>query len=505
MDFKLTEAAIRSGNTIYEGGLEQPVDCEILLPDYCPDISRILKCQISPRTTSALPSGSKLALEGAAKIRVFYVSEDGIIQCYEQMSAFSAEVGTSADMNGASIRTGIKTGYVNCHAVSQRKIDVHGSFTVTVKATAISEMTAISDVMGENLQINKKTVNQSRYIGEVTKSFTVTETLELASGKPPIGMIIRSHANARLDDVKIIANKTIIKGEILIKTLYRTDRDIDSMEFSVPLSNIIDFDGVDDNCIVNMSVEVCDIDTVVKTDSDGEHRLIHAEIKLCAAARGYLNDELDVVKDMYSTDCMLNVTEKSIETESILNNLSDTFVAKDVFELPDEGAVRVIDIWSEPLSLSQQVENEEITLMGQNNICLLVEDSKNALAYYERASSFEYKVKTTSASRVKSDLTHTVLSTGFSLQSNSIEIRSEIFINGIIFAQENYRTVAEAVESDKIDKSKYSALTIYYADSGEHVWDIAKKYCTSKALIMDENELESENIEKGRMLLIPQC
>ena len=47
------------------------------------------------------------------------------------------------------------------------------------------------------------------------------------------------------------------------------------------------------------------------------------------------------------------------------------------------------------------------------------------------------------------------------------------------------------------------ALVVYYADEGENVWDIARKYCTSMDLINDENDLTEEVLSEPRMLLIP--
>ena len=43
----------------------------------------------------------------------------------------------------------------------------------------------------------------------------------------------------------------------------------------------------------------------------------------------------------------------------------------------------------------------------------------------------------------------------------------------------------------------------YYAESGESVWDIAKKYNTAASSVAAENELEQEIISAPCMLLIP--
>lgn len=47
------------------------------------------------------------------------------------------------------------------------------------------------------------------------------------------------------------------------------------------------------------------------------------------------------------------------------------------------------------------------------------------------------------------------------------------------------------------------ALKLYFADEGENVWDIAKRYNTSVRSIIEDNGLEGEQIEKRGMMLIP--
>ena len=63
----------------------------------------------------------------------------------------------------------------------------------------------------------------------------------------------------------------------------------------------------------------------------------------------------------------------------------------------------------------------------------------------------------------------------------------------------------DAVTEIKIDdtrekKQEDYALKMYFADEGETLWDIAKKYSTSIEAIMEENDCP-ENC--GKILLIP--
>ena len=46
-------------------------------------------------------------------------------------------------------------------------------------------------------------------------------------------------------------------------------------------------------------------------------------------------------------------------------------------------------------------------------------------------------------------------------------------------------------------------MTIYYADAGENIWSIAKRYNTSISAVMEENGLEDEILPEKRIVLIP--
>lgn len=57
-------------------------------------------------------------------------------------------------------------------------------------------------------------------------------------------------------------------------------------------------------------------------------------------------------------------------------------------------------------------------------------------------------------------------------------------------------------ENPKI-RTDDAALKLYFADEGEKIWDIAKRYNTSVRSIIDDNGLTGDEIEKRGMVLIP--
>jgi len=313
-----------------------------------------------------------------------------------------------------------------------------------------------------------------------------------------------------VDDVKTIAGKAIVKGEVLLKALYMSDKstgEMDSMEFSVPLSSVLDFEGLDENCTTGVTLEVIDADLVVKYDNEGEGRLLQADIRVLMIAAAYTDMEMTVIEDLYSTEFTMETAERSVQTTAILGRVNEVVVAKDTFALPEEGVTKIIDVWAEPMAGSrQEIDNDEIVFSGQNNICLLALDGNGSPVYYERASDWEYRMKSQQLfGIIQSDVNGTVLQTSFSLTGQQVEIRNEIGLTALVMGTQTHRTVESVVAGDKLDKESCGGLIIYYAEAGEEIWSIAKKYRTSGHLILGENELVSDTVDKSQMLLIPIC
>ena len=63
----------------------------------------------------------------------------------------------------------------------------------------------------------------------------------------------------------------------------------------------------------------------------------------------------------------------------------------------------------------------------------------------------------------------------------------------------------EPDEENPKQRQQTAALTLYFADQGERVWDIARRYSTSVDAVMRENGLENDRLSERGMLMIPIC
>ena len=511
MDYTMNKDTLTTSTVVFKGTEEQPVDIDFTLPDYCPDIQRILKCQICPKITSKNISADRLDVDGTTFVKLMYVdSVNGKIHCFEHSLPFSTSFNLKSIPDDVVSVVKSKVEYVNCRAVSPRRLDIHGAFSLSAKVFGKEHQEIISNIPAPDIEQKTTTLTSSDLIGIGQNQFTINEVLEIPQGKPMIESIVRVNTEVILNDYKSIANKLILKGEVIVKILYISDSmegELECIEYSIPINQIMDVSGIDDGSICNVKLDVMNDRAEIREDSSNENHLIDVEVKLCATATAYMDHDIDLITDIYSTKYDINPVFKQTEIYRIMENIAENYIDKQSINFSEKNISKIIDAWSEICSVSAKREDDKIVFKGKYNVCILGIDSENEPFYIERMMDFETSHDGDyNCPDIHLDVDAKLTSISFRLVNpNEIEVRSEIAITGSVYCVYTLKVISElsADENSLKSKENHPAVTIYYADPGESIWSIARKYSTSVDAIKMENDIEEDVIQKRGMLLIP--
>ena len=510
MDYMLNHEALAASEVIYDGCQEQPVDLDISLPDYCPDIQRILKCQVYPRITSRNITGDRLELEGNYSVKILYLDSGGLtVHCYENSQSFSAVIALKQSADNAQIFAFTRVEYINCRATSPRRLDIHGSFSACAKVTGQGESEVISNIDGEDVEEQKSTLTLNKVVGFAQQQFTVEEVLELGQGKPPADNIIRSDAFAVLQDYTVVANKLMVKGEICIKFVYSSNDNEaapEVMEYAVPFNEMLDCDGITENCIFNIQLNVVGMEAQIKNDYSGDQTYFDVQVKVFASAAAYQNSDITMVTDAYSKQFELNISSKQKNIDNVIEFISDTDIHKGSLALDDIPVSKIIDIWNEMSTVSADYSNAQINYKGKFNVCILALNTEGKPVYFERLIDFDYaRPYQAKDDNIKCSATMYVAGISYRITGSGIDLKAELRLSAGVYSQYSLKVITDvsADETKPRAQDKSAALSIYYADAGESLWNIAREYCTSVNAIKLENDLTGEFVENRGMLLIP--
>ena len=511
MELNVTRESVRINETVYEGYGEESVECDIRLPDYCPDIARILKTEITPRIQSKRISGEKMMLDGTALIRILYVPEEGqTVRSMLHLHNFSRTFDMKTTPGDVQIAVKMQLGYQNCRVLSPRKLEVKAALGINVRVYSTVGKDMISSAEGGGVELLKKPIAISQVVGYAEKQFKLTEMLELGSSKPPVASIIKYDAIVLSQDFKVISNKVITKGEVAIKIAYVSEvsmGSIEIMEYNLPVSQIIDLDGVDDDCSCNVTMEVVGFNLEVGTDSDGQNKTFDAEIEICAATKAYRSVETQAVCDAYSTDYDMQVETSMFSFEKQMEMAKVSNMCRESIDLSNAEVSSIVDVSGSVTVLSVNTNMQAMNIDAKLAVSMLTLDAEGRINAIENELpiSLRYDMKA-DYGLVSSDVNLQLISIAYSMNGmDKVDIRADIMIEASIFTT-MYETIITGInimDAKDMEKTKRMALTLYFADKGEKVWDIAKKYNTSMNAVKNENGLEIDELLEHSMLLIP--
>lgn len=507
MELNLAKQTVTINETVYDGFVEQPIECDALLPDYCPDIVKVLKCMVTPVITSAAVSGDRLIIDGMVTARIYYSSDTPCIRQSEYKIPFSKTVELRSAPQNPIVTATPTVDYVNCRAVNQRRVDIRGALSISVKVVGQKEEQVISGCDGAGMQLRQDVVPTTRLEAKCVSSLSISEELELGYGKNDVGAVIRAGCEANVTDYKIIAGKVVIKGDLLVHVLYQTKDDenkLDVMDYSLPISQIVDCGSVDENsiCMVDFVVVSCDLQP--KTDANGEYRGFALDARLQAVVLAHRGENLPIASDCYSTLYETRSQSKPLSSNNLTEVVQENVMHKTTLELP-ENVADVVDVWCLLGAPTWKPGENALQLEVKCTVCMFARMEDGEMLYFEQESNCETELPTSNANQVQFDPTASNLSTSFSLSGKEqMDLRCEILIKGCLYEVRKIDALRSIEVDDQAVKTRDAdKLYLYYADEGESVWNIAKHYNTSTNAIWEENAIEDDKLSTKCMLFIP--
>lgn len=487
---------------------EQSIETQITLPDYCGEIKKILKCTLIPGIHSVSRTGERVSARESVLLRVLYCAENDRIDCYEKNIDLAVS-GQMKDITDDTVLTAkAETSYVNCRVSSPRKITVEGAVCVEFKGKRINKKEYPFAVNTPCVQVlNKEIENENTFcIGE--KTFDMAETVSLPSEKPPLGKLLHRNAYVILESKKAVSGKLLIKGECVTEILY-SPQDVNSplqrFSHSMPLSQIIDIDGIDDDMECNVRCIPSLINVNPKNGSDDSGRLIEIALRISAEVSGTKKGKAKFICDCYCTDCEIESEYTLTDVLCPLTSFEKTETVKNVIDVGSQ-VKEIYDIRISDVKTQMKGEGDRAKGVCKAFACILYIDEKNEPSYTEKELEFfsEVPLKGTYES-VKCDYCAFVKKTEWSPSGKGkAELSLEIVVNVKICSVSSVRMLTDIKKSENESKSiRKTALTIYFCNGKEKVWDIAKKYRTTSDAVREENGIEGEEIKGARMLLIP--
>ena len=502
-ELKLTKDTVCVTETLLDTAAEQPVELDYSLPDYYPSIFRLLKTSVRPVIHQTRIAGNRLTVDGICKVTVLYIGEeDDSVRTVEQTLPFSRTLELKGESDLPAVRCFCRCYHASGRAVSPRRIDVRGGVSIRVKVTAQKEIPVISSASGGGVQLHRIAGSFCGRRKTSVKPFSVSEELELPQTKPAFGSLVSSRTAVRTDDVKIIANKVICRGELICHILYLPEGGgrPEPMEYTLPISQIADLPGVDEDDTVDARFET--VNFLIEPMPDGNGRKLEEEWTMTLSCVSDRLKETAAADDVYSTRCLVEAGKKELKAERLAGSLDSQQQLRAV--LNTDPVTEVSEVLAHIAEISARSENGTVLVSGMLELCALC-FGEGAPFAVEKTVPFEFPSSCRAEGEISCIPAAQILSVSHALTGeNAVEVRVQIQISGTVCE----RVPAGLITDLRLDEENPlppspCALRIYYGEPGETVWDIARRFSAPVTAVMEENDLDGETLREKQMLLIP--
>lgn len=493
---------IRSNDKVTYNGLcrtlqgETAAESEIIMPDYCPGILKLVKTNAVALVRSRSVRGDRAYMEGAVEFTVIYLSDSAEgLQCVTHQVPFSQTAQLPGEADTADISVSARVSYANARALSPQKLYVKATIETAVNVFADESLALLADA-DEAFEKKIETAYVSDVLSVSQKTLKMEDEIEITDA--PVAKILRYETCFVPSDKKIINNKMIVKAELSLKVVYICPEGrIHTQTAKFPVSQVLEVGEADENaeCITTFSVSDCRFNI---KDNQGK-TVLDCDMEIDTGVVCFQNEQLDIISDAFSTTQDTECTYKPVCVRK-LEAVEKSCDFREAISM--ENCAEIVDVCIVPAvqGVSYSPENG-ITCSGDFRCSVIYIDAENEMACSEKNVPFSVFLDADFVpTHVQGNLEMEIQNAACSFDGKDLSLRIDGMLKGFVMLEKEYSAVAEVTCSER--KTDPAPVVLCYANSGEEIWDIAKRYGASPAKIMDRNGLSSSQLTQDRMLFI---
>lgn len=249
MELKIFRDTLPQGGAGCTVKAELPLETDIRISDDLPPVGKLVKCFVRPVVLQRQLQPGRLTLEGYLRCTVFYQSKAEKDLCQtEQKLPFTRqlELPELTFTAWTAVVEG-QTEYLNTRAADPRRIEVRGAYGLVVTVHTQCKTEVITALADGGIEQQLRTLQGVRSVAVLDKLVTLEG--ELVFAKPPAA-VLDITGNACVAEVKLLAGKAVVKGELRVQCAWRAEGDtaLQSQAAALPFQQVIDLEGITEDC-----------------------------------------------------------------------------------------------------------------------------------------------------------------------------------------------------------------------------------------------------------------
>ncbi len=371
---------------------------------------------------------------------------------------------------------------------------------------------AVSEDASEGMEILRRQADVAVIAVRRKDTYRIKEDITLSGSKPSIEQILWSEIRLRGTTTKPLDGRIHIEGEVMIFAIYTGEGEntpVQWLEESIPFAGDVELPESVEGMVPSISVRLVHKELEAKPDYDGEMRDLELDAVLELDMKLYEEQQIELLGDFYSNSRELELESGEVCFDRLLSKNTGKCRIAEKAELKtgdrvlqichNDGTVKIDDV---------EIKDDSLQIDGVLEVSLLYltsDDSEPVRAETEMVP-FHYEAETPGITPDSVYQLNTGLEqmTAVMAGGDTVEIKGVISLD-ILVLQPVKEPVILGVKEAPLDLEKLQELpgiTGYIVQPGDCLWDIAKRFHTTRKQVIDANGLSGEQVRPGDRLIL---
>ena len=489
------------------------------VPDQKSDMLQLISTTGNVVLEDIKTNEKQVLVRGNLSFRVMYVGEEEErkLQSLEGELPFEEEIHMEDLKVGENIRVDAEVEDLRIGIINSRKMSIQSIVTLKVmKEINIDEEVAVDVLEKQEAEFYKKPMEIMELCIQKKDMLRMREEVLLPSGKSNIHELLWDEVSLNIKEIRLLQGKINLCGSLEIFVLYVGEGRDNKQEWlneEISFTKELECNGCSEEMIPEIRIRLKSCDLEVKTDEDGEERILAIDGILDLDIKIYEEEMVELVQDLYSTTKELKPEVKVCTFQSLIGNNTTKCRLNHRIRIKKEEP-RILQICNGSGKVRvDQIENSEkgIVVEGTLEACVLYVSTEDDTPFFAKQVQLPF-AQQIDINDMKEHTDYKV-ETG-NLQMNTIMIDSEemevkAVVDLSVKAVENMeQKVITRVEEEPLDMKKLeemAGIVVYVVKEHDSLWSIGKEYCMSVSDIRELNGLEQDTIQTNDRLLLCKC
>ena len=482
---------------------ETGAECEIILPDYCPNILRILQTTATATVHTLLPAADRLTAEGSVEYRVLYLAEDGSgIKTVSQQTPFSCSFDAK---NTGDLTRSAKATVKSCvaRALNPQKIFVRSTVHILVKTEKASPLPIPTD--GAEYETNICRKNATQLLCTAEKPLRIADEFECDAGSVVIS-ILQSRLTFRETEQKPLTDKLICKADMIFDLLCTNEENrLFTLRKTLPVSQILDLPDLrpDDSCRTEYTL--LSLNLIPREKNPEGIQTVAYDVEIGVTGSVYRKTEAEWTEDVYSVKKSVECEREPVVTHTFLS-VNEKGSVRESAEIGACTEILWADVTPELKNAVYRKDTDRIVCDGIWECRILMTDAEGTPCAALRELPFSLELPADGCCcPVRNDtvLIFTDLS-WTRIDAGRIELKGTYEWKGLLFGKAEGEAVVRIRETGDRTPGE-DTVVLYYGSRGQSAWEIAKEHACSYEEVCKTNELDGDTLTEDKMLVLLSC